>query len=212
MRIADIEGCLVIAGRHPSRHTSKSIEQASQPGSHFVLRTAAIDHGTINHHLLTRPDGFVAPPGGPFTQEGDIVLETTSPFAAAYIGPNDTGLFVPNICTILRFHDAGLHRYDPRFIVGYLNLPATNDLIRSQASGGRMLSLNSKQIDNLEIPDTPLDEQRLLGDLIQAHIDQEQIRIELQSAESTAVEAAYLTCPGIEDALFSRKNDEREEL
>ena len=213
MRIADIPGLSVIAGRHPSRYTKKPAESGGTaspdevPGAsgsapeHLVIRPAAVADGIIDVTALTAPEGFVAPEAGPFTQEGDVVLETSLPFAAAYVGPGEEGLFVPNTCVVLRLDEEGRGRLDPLFLCGFLNLPLTNELMRARATGLRGLVMNGKQVGDIEIPDAPIEEQRLVGRLVAARMAQVRARRLAEQAEEKLMGAAYLGCEAVRKAL-----------
>ena len=212
VRISDIPGMSVISGRHPTRYTKKSSAGGARDGgssvgseterpAHPVIRPAAIADGIIDVASLSAPDGFEAPEAGPFTQEGDVVLETSLPFAAAYVGPGDEGLFVPNTCVLLRLDDEGRRRYDPLYITGFLNLPLTNELLRGRATGLRGLVMNNKLVGDIDIPDVPIDVQRRIAKLVAARQNEVRARRQVERTEERLVTAAYLNCDEVCTAL-----------
>ena len=198
MRIADIEGCSIIPGRSAFRYRRVADEggQAAVTGEppeqeRLILRPAAIVDGYIDMGVLETDPSFRPPADGPFTQAGDIIQETMTPFAAAYVGSGEEGVFVPNSCCVIRLQGAALDLYDPLFVVGFLNLDQTNEALRQRAGGPRSASLRKGTVEGIDLPDVPLDEQRKIGRLVGAHIAQQRARRSLQLLEKDIILASY---------------------
>ncbi|MGI6372009.1 MAG: hypothetical protein ACOX1R_02265 [Caldicoprobacterales bacterium] len=96
------------------------------------------------------------------TKEGDIILKLSTPHDAVYIQKEDEGLMVPSFCTIIRGVDTS--KADPRFITAYLNTQYTRELLRSRVAGSRVSMINLRDVKELEIPDVPLEKQKLIGE------------------------------------------------
>ena len=192
MRISDIEGCTIIPGRSTFRYRQKdadneAVAEATEPPQPecLILRPAAIMDGYIDMAALETDPGFRPP--------GDIIQETMTPFAAAYVGPGEEGVFVPNSCCVIRLQGAALDLYDPLFIVGYLNLAPVNEMLRRRASGPRGVSLRKNTLENLALPDTPIEQQHEIGQLVGAHIRQLRMRRTLSRIEDRIIFASYST-------------------
>ena len=198
MRIADIEGCSIIPGRSTFRYRRENTddevtdEASKSPKPEcLILRPAAIMDGYIDMAALESDPEFRPPDDGPFTQAGDIIQETMTPFAAAYVGPGEGGVFVPNSCCVIRLQGKALDLYDPMFIVGYLNLTTVNEALRRRASGPRGTTLRKSTLENFVLPDTPIERQREIGQLVNAHIEQQRTRRALAHIEDKIILASY---------------------
>lgn len=203
MRIADIEGCTIIPGRSTFRYRRKNTddevtdEASKSPKPEcLILRPAAIMDGYIDMAALESDPEFRPPDDGPFTQAGDIIQETMTPFAAAYVGPGEGGVFVPNSCCVIRLQGKALDLYDPLFIAGFLNLEQTNEALRQRASGPRSASLRKGAVGNIDLPDIPFSTQQVIGELVSAHIAQQKARHSLNQLEKELILASYATTQG----------------
>ena len=57
-------------------------------------------------------------------------------------------------------------RVQPEYLCGFLNMPATRQLLTAQAKGSSIVSLSKTDIEELEIPLLPLEQQQACIDLI----------------------------------------------
>lgn len=189
MKVKDIEGCEVIFGK-PSRRLEKQTDDA-QAKPYPSLRTTAINDGFIDMDSVETREFFTEPPQESFTRKDDIVLKLSAPFSAAVVGPEATGLFIPSSCAVIRLSEQGRKRFSPAYIAGFLNLPLIADSLRAQANGSKVLVLNRMQIDDIDVPEAPIDEQGRVAALFEAQIRRRKLRRQIEQVESQMVEAAY---------------------
>jgi hypothetical protein len=125
-----------------------------------------------------------------------VALELTAPFSAAFVPVGLEGLFVTSSLCLLRFRGDPLKAHDPGFVAGYLNLAPVSALLRAQASGMAMPTLNRSQVEAIDLPEVPIGEQERIGAVAQAAARATALRRELDELERETVESAYATVFG----------------
>ena len=194
MRIGDMKDCRIIMGSPLRRY--EAVGGRAAKGSHRVLLPSAMSGGTINEKLVEIRPFFSEPSGDCFTNRCDVALELTAPFSAAFVPVGLEGLFVTSSLCLLRFRGDPMKVHDPRFVAGYLNLAPVSALLRAQASGMAMPTLNRSQVEAIDLPEVPLDEQERIGAVAQAAARAFALRRELDELERETVESAYATVFG----------------
>ena len=194
MRIGDMGDCRIIMGSPLRRY--EAVGGRAAKGSHRVLLPSAISGGTINEKLVEIRPFFSEPSGDCFTNRYDVALELTAPFSAAFVPVGLEGLFVTSSLCLLRLRGDPLKAHDPGFVAGYLNLAPVSALLRAQASGMAMPTLNRSQVEAIDLPEVPLDEQERIGAVAQAAARASALRRELDELERETVESAYATVFG----------------
>lgn len=102
------------------------------------------------HHLLTANDLLLAAKGG----------KNFCATAPTQIGPCVAS---PSFL-IIRIDDPT--RVLPEYVCGFLNLPATRQLLTAQSKGSAIVSLSKSDLEEVEIPLLPLERQRICIALI----------------------------------------------
>ena len=194
MRIGDMGDCRIIMGSPLRRY--EAVGGRAAKGSHRVLLPSAMSGGTINEKLVEIRPFFTEPSGDCFTNRYDVALELTAPFSAAFVPVGLEGLFVTSSLCLLRFRGDPLKAHDPGFVAGYLNLAPVSALLRAQASGMAMPTLNRSQVEAIDLPEVPIGEQERIGAVAQAAARAFALRRELDELERETVESAYATVFG----------------
>ncbi len=114
-----------------------------------VLSPKAISNGVINIDDVGTAVLFKDIDNDKFTREGDVVIKLSTPYDAAYITAETSGLAVPSFCAIIRKSD---NRMDARYLSAFLNSRFVRDQLTAKVSGGIRPMVKVTDIRSLEIP------------------------------------------------------------
>lgn len=101
------------------------------------------------------------------THKGDIIVRLTDPFTAVYVTENFENIVVSSNFCIIRCGN----RYSGLFLAYYINSDNAKKILCSNLQGSVMKNINMSALANLEIPNTPLNKQVMMGKLIKAQVD-----------------------------------------
>jgi type I restriction enzyme M protein len=158
------ELCEIQAGPSPSRfRTEDQPGDASVPvvmPRHLIAgRAVAPDAKQVAGGLAQRLSKFRL-------ETNDILLvRTGAATEPALVGEQQHGwLFDTNLLRLRARPDMA----EPRFLAGFLSLPAVRDWIRDRSTGSAIAFITTQNLERLEVPVPPLAEQRAIGSALTA--------------------------------------------
>lgn len=189
MKLKDI--AQIYSGQITSRVEAKEEIGDEVVEERKVLVPKAIMDGRINYSDLGLVKLKKVTDENRITKEGDIVLKLSSPHDAVYIQEEDEGLMVPSFCTIIRGVDTS--KADPRFITAYLNTEYAREILKSRVSGSVTSMIKLKDVRELEIPDVPLEKQRIIGEAYTLSRQKQEILTKLLENEQAIMNTMVLS-------------------
>jgi len=81
------------------------------------------------------------------TRQGDVVLRSSPPFGALYMGPEAAGIIVPHFFSILV-----PHKINGKFLASWLNSTSTLELLEKHGEGTSLKTIKRRQLLELHIP------------------------------------------------------------
>lgn len=126
-----------------------------------VLVPRAISNGHVNHADLGEVKLKKLVDEGRITQIGDIVLKLSTPYDAAYITENDTGLVVPSFCAVIREIDH--MKADAKFILAYVNTGYIRNILKSKVAAITIPVIKLSDVKDLDLPPIPIEKQIMIS-------------------------------------------------
>ncbi len=113
------------------------------------------------------------------THEGDIIIRLTDPFTAVAITKENEGFVVSSNFCIVRCNGD----YDSNFLSYYLNSDQAKKKLMSNTQGSIIKNISMLSICEMEVPNIPLEKQRILGKLFSAQTQKIIILNKIQKLE-----------------------------
>lgn len=98
------------------------------------------------------------------SHEGDIIVRLTDPFTAVYITKETEGIVISSNFCIIRCSN----KYSPDYLSYYINSDTAKKLLLSNLQGSIMKNINMSSVGELQIPEIPLEKQKVIGNLLRA--------------------------------------------
>lgn len=98
------------------------------------------------------------------SHEGDIIVRLTDPFTAVYITKDTEGIVISSNFCIIRCSN----KYSPNYLSYYINSDTSKKLLLSNLQGSIMKNINMSSVGELQIPEIPLEKQKIIGKLLRA--------------------------------------------
>lgn len=98
------------------------------------------------------------------SHEGDIIVRLTDPFTAVYITKDTEGIVISSNFCIIRCSN----KYSPDYLSYYINSDTSKKLLLSNLQGSIMKNINMSSVGELQIPEIPLEKQKIIGKLLRA--------------------------------------------
>lgn len=98
------------------------------------------------------------------SHEGDIIVRLTDPFTAVYITKEIEGIVISSNFCIIRCSN----KYSPDYLSYYINSDTSKKLLLSNLQGSIMKNINMSSVGELQIPEIPLEKQKIIGKLLRA--------------------------------------------
>lgn len=136
----------VIVGQIMTRVTATSNNEGK---SIQVLSPKAISNGVINMDDVGTAVITKEIDNEKFTRDGDVVMKLSTPYDAAYITAETSGLAIPSFCAIIRISGSGI---DAGYLSAFLNSRYVRDQLTAKVSGGVKPMVKVTDIRSLEIP------------------------------------------------------------
>ncbi len=124
------------------------------------------------------------------TREGDIVIKLTTPYDAAYITEELSGIVVPSHCAVIS--NLLPQEMDAKYLVYVMSSPYGLDCLSSMTSGTATAMLKVRDIFRFPIPMLPLDEQQALGELYMAFQKKRTVLRQMLNTEKLAQDAMIM--------------------
>lgn len=126
-----------------------------------VLVPKAISNGRVNHADLGEVKLKKLVDEDRITQIADIVLKLSTPYDAAYLDAEDTGLVVPSFCAVIRGIDPD--KADAKFILAYLNAGFIRNILKSKVAAITIPVIKLSDVKDLEMPPIPIEKQKKIA-------------------------------------------------
>lgn len=128
-----------------------------------------------------------------FTQEGDVLVRLSAPYTSVLVKKGEAGFLVPSHFVIIRVDQ---EKVDPAFVLGQLRDRSTMQKILQNVSGSTFMgTIGSGFFSTVQLPDVPLNTQRIIGNIIRlGEQEQELLRnlaVEKAKLNQAAIAAAY---------------------
>lgn len=164
-KLSDI--CSVItSGQIMSRVSvdpDKVTEETQTIGKVKVIVPKAISNGCIEHSELGDAILTKEVDSTRITKVGDIVIKLSTPYDAACIDEQSTGLVVTSFCAII----SGVPKqYCPEFLTAYLNTSSVTEMLRKSTSGLTIPLLRVNDLKALQIPDVEYEMQQAAVEIL----------------------------------------------
>lgn len=148
----------VIVGQIMTRVTT---DDAGEGKTICVLSPKAISNGIINTYDVGTVVLSKEIDNDKFTREGDVVIKLSTPYDAAYITAETSGLAVPSFCAIIRKSN---NRLDAKYLSAFLNSRFVRDQLTAKVSGGNRPMIKVTDIRCLEIPNISESDMKDIGE------------------------------------------------
>lgn len=153
-----------------------------------VLESGEIDSGKVELVYTKKPlnDVFL-------TREDDILVRLSAPYTSLLVTGEHVDLLVPSHFAIIRVDS---EEADAAFVFHILQRKSTKRKILQNANGSSFLgTINSGFFSEMELPDVPLDKQKVIGDMVrQAKLEQfllKNLAEKKRKLRQLAIDAAY---------------------
>ena len=93
------------------------------------------------------------------SHEGDIIVRLTDPFTAVFITKETEGIVISSNFCIIRCSK----KYSPDYLSYYINSDTAKKNLLSNLQGSIMKNINMSSVGELQIPEIPLDKQKVIG-------------------------------------------------
>ena len=145
-------------------HTGVYLKSTPSPDTCYLQVNDFDEDGSIR--LTVRPTTTVSPKAARhLLTESDLLLAAKGDKNFCAIAPTRIGPCVASPSFLVIRIDDPAHIL-PEYLCGFLNMPATRQLLTAQAKGSSIASLSKTDIEELEIPLLPLERQQACIDLI----------------------------------------------
>lgn len=128
---------------------ARKIDGGDMPISVKVLISSAISDGSVDDTQIAI-ETISNIKSDLYTQEGDVVVKTSTPYDCAYIDKSHEGMLVTSFGLILRPFAQQL--IDMRYLAAYLGLTQTKAALQRMSKGQSIQLIKKKDIGELEIP------------------------------------------------------------
>ncbi len=124
------------------------------------------------------------------TKEGDIVVKFSSPYEACVIQKEDEGLLVPSFCC--RVVPKSNSEFDIMYLLAFLNSSVVQEQIIRICHGRTIALLRKSDLEAIEIPEIPLEEQADIGKRYVAYLDFIEKAEELKKLEKERMDTVFV--------------------
>lgn len=97
-----------------------------------------------------------------YTKEGDVIIKLSTPYDAAYVTADDTGLVIPSFCATIRINDASL--MDAKYLSAFLNTSYVREQLISKVLGSARPMIKINDIRALELPNVSMRDMKDIGE------------------------------------------------
>lgn len=125
-----------------------------------------------------------------YTKEGDVVIKLSTPYDAAYVTEEMTGLVIPSFCAVVRAREGA--RIDTKYLSAFLNSSYVREQLVSKVVGSTRPMLKISDINGLEIPEVTEQDMRDIGEAYFLSGRKKLILNEMIKAEEKLMESIVL--------------------
>lgn len=173
MRLGDI--CHTESGLILSRKRSRNDFETKHEYKVLSLNNIE-DHGDFNEEELETFTSKEVLDKRYFTEEGDVLIRLSEPFTAVCIQSHQAGVLIPSYFIVLEITK---NDYLPEYVSWYLNSSVVKRKYRREQTGSTIPNINQRIIQNLHIPNIPLEKQSHITKIHQLYLQERRLHKKL---------------------------------
>lgn len=121
------------------------------------------------------------------THEGDIIVRLIDPFTAIYINKEWERIVITSNFCIVRCSE----NYSSEFLSYYINSDRAKKMLLGNSQGSIMRNINMSAVGEIQLPNIPIDKQRIIGKLLWAQTKKIIILNRMQELEEKQRKAIF---------------------
>lgn len=184
MKLEDIAD--VIAGQIMTRVTDKNNDGKIVQ----VLVPKAVINGIIVKADLGEAELSKDVDESKYTKEGDVVVKLSTPYDAAYVTVEDSGLVIPSFCAVIRIKKRDL--MDAKYLSAFLNSSYVRNQLAAKVVGSARPMIKISDIRALELPKVSMQDMNDIGEAYMLSGKKKTTLFEMVTTESRLMENIVL--------------------
>lgn len=189
MKLQDVAGFINV-GQILPRVEAKEGDNMELLPQVRILQPKAIQQGRVELDEISTIRVKQAVQLRKVTMAGDIIMKLSTPYDTAFIAEESEGLVFTSFCAVIR--DIKRDQLDPAFLVAYLNMDYTKEMLRLKSAATSLPIVKISDIRELEIPDISLQKQKLLGEAYRISAEQIATLKKMQMNENKLIQGLIL--------------------